>query len=517
MITSENLNDFLKSLREYVNFSRPQDRVSPTTVREGVAHALDCRHSDELRAQLKYRPVPVDGSLCRRISSHFEKLDISVPAQVWEFPLPEGMHLSHSERCVIWAERLSNIREEVQVDGAWLHSYASLEPYIKPAGNGRWYVCNRSPVPFSLCAEVFGHDRVSHRPADNSVADDNKAGRSKADVLFYKGLVAVRKKDYAEAFCLFSDSTNAVHPLARFNIAWMLEEGQGVEQDVEEAAKQYAAAADEGVALAHHNLASILLQGSAGIQADVQRAIKHYQHGVEHDIAASMGCLASVYLNNKEVTRDLDKARALLMRGAQLGDGHSMNTLAQILDAENGGVSTEETFTLYREAARRASEWGSVTPIFNLGLCFLHGNGVTKSLRKARRLFRIAAMAGDSDAARNLGYIYLKGVGIPVDYDKAKAWLERASHQDNANAITLLGTLFLRELGCAPDYERALLLFKRAEGLGSVEAVVYQAQCYALGLGVKRDLDEALLMLDRAEQSGYAGTSALRSQWEALL
>ena len=60
---------------------------------------------------------------------------------------------------------------------------------------------------------------------------------------------------------------------------------------------------------------------------------------------------------------------------------------------------------------------------------------------KARRLFRIAAKAGDADAAMNLGLIYLNGEGIAVNSLVARYWLEMSAAHGNGDALNVLGAI----------------------------------------------------------------------------
>lgn len=61
-----------------------------------------------------------------------------------------------------------------------------------------------------------------------------------------------------------------------------------------------------------------------------------------------------IYLNGNVAPADRDLAIDLLLRASYLDDDHSINTVATILDHQNGGASTSQTFALYCKAARSA-------------------------------------------------------------------------------------------------------------------------------------------------------------------
>ncbi|SOE45679.1 TPR repeat [Burkholderia sp. D7] len=434
-----------------------------------------------------------------------------MPVHSWEWPLPAGMSLTSGERLANWQEALAQ-RQHGLLDGE-LDAFRSVEPYIKPAGDGKWHLCNRSPVPFTLCARVLGTERVAEKLADSSIADDEGA-RSSKDKDFHAALVDHWKGKTKDAFKKFKRSADAGHPHAAFSLAWNLEEDQNVLSDSQEVIRLYEIAAEAGVALAHHNLGGIYQAGKL-VPKDIEKAIAHFEAAAQRGIAASLGCLGSIFLHGNGVEADRDKAIDFLIEGVSRGDDHSMNVLATLLDEENRFVSTPQTVALYRQAARNGKKWNHALPFFNLGLCYMNGNGVAKNLRTARRLFRIAANAGDSDAALNLGYLHLHGMGTPADFGEALVWIERAVSTDNPQALNLLGMIYLTGKGIEVDYAQAVQLFTRAEALGSIDAMVNLAQCAVNGYGVVQDVPLALAMLDEAEKRGHASAANLRELWFA--
>ena len=72
--------------------------------------------------------------------------------------------------------------------------------------------------------------------------------------------------------------------------------------------------------------------------------------------------------------------------------------------------------------------------MFNLGLLYANGQGVTQDYAKAREWFEKAAAEGDADAMNNLGILYHNGQGVPQDDAKAREWYERAAAKGDASA-----------------------------------------------------------------------------------
>jgi TPR repeat protein len=513
MIKDDNFSQFVHCAHlNGKKAANPPAELRLSELREVIADALDLpRREQERTRRLEHCPVPFDSTVCKSIAERLAQVGISLPSEAWKWPLPAGMSLTSSERLTIWREVLAHAREQGSIDRAMEESFRSVEPYIKPAGNGRWYLCNCSPVPFSLCARVFGTSQVTEKPTDNSIAN-NKRERSPEDSVFHEALVDQRKQKTEDAIKKFKRSADAGHANAAFSLAWLLEERREVSFDPAEVIRMYEIAAEGGVALAHHNLGGIYQAGEI-VPQDIEKAIAHFEVAAQRGIAASLGCLGSIFLHGNSVEIDIDKARGFLIQGVAAGDDHSMNTLATLLDEENGFVSTRKTVGLYRRAARSAKQWNHALPFFNLALCYMNGNGVPKNLRTARRLFQIAANAGDSDAAFNLGYLHLHGLGTPTDFAEARVWIERAADKDNPHALNLLGMIYLKGKGVEVDYEHAVQLFRSAEELGSLDAVVNLAQCAVNGLGVVRDVPLALALLDEAEHRGHSSAAELRKQW----
>ena len=515
MIDKDQFSSFIKALHQYVKQNHPDFDGSLSAVRELVSNAIAEIHSNQLIGLLKYSPIPFNRVTFEKLATALqEDFGISMPAELWRWPLPVGFKLSPTERIDIWQAAFKNMLGKVVVDGMWQDSFFNAEPYIKPMGDGKWAVCNRSPVPFNLCKDVFSPEWIFHREADNSIADD-ATGRSPEEHSFHAGLAALWKKDFQTAFEFLSKAQQNSHPMAAFNLGWMHSEGLGRVQDFNAAAGMYQCAADLGVVTAHHNLGRLYLEGGRNFAKSIPDAIRHFELAAQGGVAASIGCLGMIYLKGNGVPENQGRAIELLSQASNLDDDHSANALATILDHQNGGISTPKTFALYRKAARSARELGHVMPIYNLGLCFLSGNGVDKSLVKARRLFRKAANAGDADAAMNLGLIYLNGEGTPADPFEAMHWFNKSAQSGNKEAFNALGSIEFNGQSGASNESLAWHYFSEAALRGSVIALTNQARCLVTGQGVEQNLGQACELLKLAESQGHPTALEMRIQWEA--
>ena len=70
----------------------------------------------------------------------------------------------------------------------------------------------------------------------------------------------------------------------------------------------------------------------------------------------------------------------------------------------------------------------------------------------------------------NLGLMYMHGDGVPRDYDAARRFYEQGAALGNDAAINGLGVLYSNGYGVALDNRKALQLFEKAAALGNPEA-----------------------------------------------
>ena len=68
---------------------------------------------------------------------------------------------------------------------------------------------------------------------------------------------------------------------------------------------------------------------------------------------------------------------------------------------------------------------------YNLGCCYVNGDGVAKDITKAVELFRKAAEQGNGMAQYNLGCCYANGSGVAKDKVEAVKWLRIAAKNDD--------------------------------------------------------------------------------------
>ncbi len=96
-----------------------------------------------------------------------------------------------------------------------------------------------------------------------------------------------------------------------------------------------------------------------------------------------------------------------------------MQFLGTIYSRGDGGVpiEPEKAFNLFKRAASE----GHAVSLYNLGVSYEQGAGVSRDNRKAAELLHLAALQNFSQAKFILGALYEQGKGVANDWAKAVA------------------------------------------------------------------------------------------------
>ena len=136
---------------------------------------------------------------------------------------------------------------------------------------------------------------------------------------FQKGLAAAQAGDYAAALQEFRPLAETGLASAQTLLGYMYENGQGVPQDFEEAAKWYQLAAEQGNAYAQYNLGQMYRRGQ-GVPQDYAEAVKWYRLAAEQGDADAQGNLGVMYGTGKGVLQDNVLAHMWFNLGAANGN-----------------------------------------------------------------------------------------------------------------------------------------------------------------------------------------------------
>ncbi len=140
-----------------------------------------------------------------------------------------------------------------------------------------------------------------------------------------------------------------------------------------------------------------------------------------------------------------------------------------------------------------------------LGQLYESGEGGSKDLAAAQRLYLQAAESGDAEAQYTLGEFFLYGRkdAVRPDFAKAKEWLTKAARSGSADAQALLA----REFDSGKRFDRspkeAIDWYEQAALAGHSEALLNLGVIYLKGdLGLQRDTARGVRLIELAANAG---------------
>ena len=286
---------------------------------------------------------------------------------------------------------------------------------------------------------------------------------------FFEAYDAFQRGDYGEARAVWSTLAHAGDVDAQFNLGALYENGLGVSQDVENAARWYRAAASRRVDLARLALARLQRAGVLEPDPDEDQ-IKLLETAARRGLAEAQFELGVAYDHGLGVTQNHATAAGWYHRAAEQG----------LTDAQ-----------------------------YNLATLYDEGLGTPHDIERAREWYMRAADAGEARAMNNLGYIYEKGLTGVRDYGKAVVWYRRAARKGLAIAQSNLAALHYLGRGVTRDFEQSYRWYKAAAEQGDALGQNGLGLLYANGLGVERDLVRAMAWFNlSAHAKGSAGADA---------
>ncbi|MCX5467024.1 tetratricopeptide repeat protein [Acinetobacter nematophilus] len=217
---------------------------------------------------------------------------------------------------------------------------------------------------------------------------------------------------------------------ALFDLGYLTQTGQGVEQNLAKAIELYKRASDLGHRSANHNLGLIYFYGK-GVRQDYLESAKWFKIGAERDVTDSQRNLLKLYYRNL-IPRDEKYIEQLLKNLANKGNDEDIYALAQYYDFERADIASAEPYYLV------LAEKGN-TKVFNrLGSIYFKGFGDKRNFEEAYKWFKKSAEVGDKDGQYLTGMMLMGNFGISENKETAIYWLKAAAKQGQTKAIEYL-------------------------------------------------------------------------------
>lgn len=395
---------------------------------------------------------------------------------------------------------------------------------------------------------VFGYS--SARVQIGRVGDGGE--KYYAEALDYDFGRGGKPKDKAKAVYYYTKAAEAGHELAMLNLGVCYEYGDGIAKNPQKAVSLYVAASEKGNAMAQCNLGYCYFNG-VGVGKDAKKAALWYKKAADGKNVRAMNNLGYCYENGQGVARNPVKAYELYKNAADGGDVNGACNVAWCYESgigtgidyvkarmynamakENGSSraakayeriesrlceSSEEAEEYYEKGLRydtgekrnagkaaacykKAAKSGNVRALYNLGVLYLRGDGVSRNAEEAFGYFSQASQKHHLGALYNLGYCYEKGVGTQSDAVKARACYEKAALGGYGNAQYAYACFNEGGIGGKTDTAAAAKFYKRAAKNGVTGALVSLGLMYGDGRGVEKDRSKARRCFEEAAAKG---------------
>ena len=163
-------------------------------------------------------------------------------------------------------------------------------------------------------------------------------------------------------------------------------------------------------------------------------------------------------------------------------------------------------------ALRNAAEAGDARALYEIGLRYTDGSGVTSDYTEAAKWYALSAERGFAPAQYRLGNFNEKGLGMPRDAAKATKFYEQAAAQGNASAMHNLAVLYAMGPAGQVNNDSAAKWFFKAAELGVKDSQYNLGILTAKGLGRTQSLEESYKWFALAAEAGDADAAEKRDQ-----
>ena len=217
------------------------------------------------------------------------------------------------------------------------------------------------------------------------------------EAIYKKGCTYYQSKNYEKAFECLSFASEQKHVPALIKIAQCYRLGHGTDVSERKAYEALLQAAKKGDCFSQHEVAKCYHNGY-GTAKKNSRAVIWLEKAVEQGYYPSMILLATILLDGEGVPMDGKRALELYKKAEELCllkcsevDPDIILGIGRCLQLEGKSIKAAIYF-------KKAAKAGNPEAQYNLALCYLSGNGVFKSEKKAEKWLALASEKGCSNA-----------------------------------------------------------------------------------------------------------------------
>ncbi len=261
-----------------------------------------------------------------------------------------------------------------------------------------------------------------------------------AQAMKYEAGTDPMEQDLGQAAKLYQQAAENGQVEAMFRFGGMYSQGKGVARNSEEARKWWALAAENGHAPAKAQLQTVqkvALAVAPQPQAKVEEVrVQEESKALEPE---DKKVKAAVKEQAKPESPKPEQVAKVVPAPAPVAKDKNSLYEEGMRFFKGEGVTRDyaQAHKLFVEAA----EMGQAKAQYRLGFMFSLGKGVKKSDQEAVNWWQKAAKLNDSEAQYYLGYMYEIGGGVKQDIGEAKKWYQKAAANGNVNAAQSLKLL----------------------------------------------------------------------------
>lgn len=304
--------------------------------------------------------------------------------------------------------------------------------------------------------------------------------------------------DYEKAKSYYEE--NIENPNSELALAFLYNNGDGVEQDREKAKEMFQSVIDKGCVEGYLGLAS-----EKYLDSDFETALEYYNKVIEEGteemyVSDALCSVANIYRYANGVEQNADKAQEYFEKAAELGNSHAYTCIAAMYYYGQGVETDEEKAFEYYEKGANLLDCTAMISVSDL---YFQGIGVEKDTQKGMEWAEKAVEQNYIDAMGFLGGIYADGLyGIDQDYGKALELYVRAAELGSYEAMRSVGVYYEFGYGTEQDYQKAVEWYEKAIDGGDPFAMNRLGMLYFEGNGVEKDLKKALELCRQASNLG---------------
>jgi TPR repeat protein len=290
--------------------------------------------------------------------------------------------------------------------------------------------------------------------------------------------------------------------------------GKQFPADTSEAIRWITKAAEKNNRRAMYDLAYMYDNGK-GVEKDTSLSLKWYKDCADAGDAACQNNLGIKYRRGRWMKRDYDKAFKLFKRSADQNYPFGIYNLGLMYEQGKGVKQDDEkALALFQKAVASSNKTGAG---YYIGIFYEEGRGGLPQDYKLAMEWYKKSLNYNAYCFHLIGKLYEKGRGVEVDSAEAIKWYKRSADADVGFGMYYLGNIYSKtdSVMALLYYQRAAVWFKKdiAKNLDNTQSMMMLASMYENGKGVTANKK---LALEFYELAAYWGDRDAFSKIEQL-